>query len=256
MKRGDQMLLGQLVMEAMQITRKETKRLLKEGQITIDNTPCYDYAKVVDAGWMTIAVKQTIISPTYGHDYFIVNKPKGYVSANKDAQLKTVLDLIANEDNPGNLSISGRLDRDAHGLVFLTNNGQLHYILQQPKFDIDKTYQVTVNGLMDGKMIDQFQAGVSFLDGTVCKPATLQILEASPTSSTGLVTISEGQRHQIKKMFLSCGVKVTDLYRLTVGALSLENLEEGNYRRLTEEEKLALKNIFLLYNKRKNSSQN
>jgi 16S rRNA pseudouridine516 synthase len=244
------MLLGQLLMEANQITRKEVKRLLKDGSIQVNHQVAHDYAKVVDPAWMTITIDGVPLESDMGHTYYIAHKPQGYVSANKDAQYPTVLDLIEPKDNPGNLAISGRLDRDAHGLVFLTNNGQLHYILQQPKFDIEKTYRVTVNGLMDGQMIAAFQEGIVFDDGTVCKPAALDILTASEQTSTGIVRISQGQRHQIKKMFLACGVKVTDLFRQKIGPMDLGELPEGAYRPLNETEKLAIMNLFLLYNRR------
>ncbi|RPA60464.1 pseudouridine synthase [Aerococcus agrisoli] len=244
------MLLGQLLLESNLGTRKEIKRLFKDGKILVNQQVVYEFGTVVDPSWMTITVDEVPLETNITHTYYIAHKPKGYVSANKDAQFPTVLDLIAPEDNPGNLSISGRLDRDAHGLVFLTNNGQLHYILQQPKFDIEKTYRVTVNGLMDGKMVAAFEAGVVFEDGTVCKPATLDILTASAQSSTGIVRISQGQRHQIKKMFLACGVKVTDLFRQKIGPLDLGDLPEGAYRSLNETEKLAVMDMFLLYNRR------
>ncbi|OYQ66653.1 pseudouridine synthase [Aerococcus sp. 1KP-2016] len=244
------MLLGQLLMEANHITRKEVKRLLKDGSIQVNHQVTQDYAKVVDPAWMAITIDGVPLESDMGHTYYIAHKPQGYVSANKDAQYPTVLDLIEPKDNPGNLAISGRLDRDAHGLVFLTNNGQLHYILQQPKFDIEKTYRVTVNGLMDGQMIAAFQEGIVFDDGTVCKPAALDILTASEQTSTGIVRISQGQRHQIKKMFLACGVKVTDLFRQKIGPMDLGELPEGAYRPLNETEKLAIMNLFLLYNRR------
>lgn len=249
------MLLGQLIIDAAQVTRKECKRLLKSGLVTVDQEVATEFATVVDPSWQRITVDQQIIDSHFGHRYYLVHKPKGYLSANKDAQYPTVIDLIKPADNPGNLAITGRLDRDAHGLVFVTNNGQLHYIFQQPKFDIPKIYRVTVNGLIDGKMVNQFQAGVTFDDGTICKPAVLAIISASSQSSTALVTISEGRRHQIKKMFLACGVKVTDLFRQEIGDLKIGTLAEGEYRQLDAAEIQSLKNIFLLYNKRKGSRE-
>lgn len=249
----DVMLLGQLIMDARQVTRKECKRLLKNGLVSVDQVVTTQFASVVDPAWQAITVDQQVIGSHFGHTYYLVHKPKGYLSANKDQQYPTVIDLIQSTDNPGNLAIAGRLDRDAHGLVFVTNNGQLHYIFQQPKFDIPKTYRVTVNGPIDEKMIQQFQAGVIFDDGTICKPAILEIISTNLQTSTALVTISEGRRHQVKKMFLACGVKVTDLFREKIGELSIGDLEEGDYRQLTKAEIQSLKNIFLLYNRRKES---
>ena len=247
------MLLGQLIMDAKQVTRKESKRLLKKGLVTVDQVVTTQFASVVDPAWHVITVDQQVISSDFGHTYYLVHKPKGYLSANKDQQYPTVIDLIQTTENPGNLAITGRLDRDAHGLVFVTNNGQLHYIFQQPKFDIQKTYRVTVNGPINERMIQQFKVGIVFDDGTICKPAKLEIISTSLQTSTALVTILEGRRHQVKKMFLACGVKVTDLFREKIGELSIGDLEEGDYRQLTKADIQYLKNIFLLYDRRRES---
>ena len=87
-----------------------------------------------------------------------------------------------------------------------------------------------------------FENGVSFDDGTICKPAKLEIITASPETSSAYVTISEGKFHQIKKMFLAYGVKVTYLKRLTFGEFQLGDLPSGQYRELTSTEKEILKN--------------
>ena len=87
-----------------------------------------------------------------------------------------------------------------------------------------------------------FENGVSFDDGTICKPAKLEIITASTETSSAYVTISEGKFHQIKKMFLAYGVKVTYLKRLTFGEFQLGDLPSGQYRELTSTEKEILKN--------------
>ena len=125
----------------------------------------------------------------------------------------------------------------------MTDNGPLGFQLLHPQYHVDKTYQVQVNGLLTPDHIQAFQKGIIFLDGTVCKPARLEILSASPSLSQASITISEGKFHQVKKMFLSVGVKVTSLKRVQFGEFTLDpELAEGQYRPLNPEELEVIKN--------------
>ena len=100
-----------------------------------------------------------------------------------------------------------------------------------------------MNGLLTPDHIQQFKNGIVFLDGTICKPAQLEILSSSPSLSRATITISEGKFHQVKKMFLSVGVKVTALKRVQFGDFLLDSdLAEGQYRHLNKEELKIIKN--------------
>lgn len=172
----------------------------------------------------------------------MLHKPAGVVTANKDKQLPTVMDLLSSDIQSDKLYAVGRLDRDTTGLLLLTDNGPLGFQLLHPQYHVDKTYQVEVNGLLTPDHIQAFQKGIVFLDGTVCKPARLEILSASPSFSQASITISEGKFHQVKKMFLSVGVKVTSLKRTLFGPWSLdESLQEGDYRPLNSEELASIR---------------
>ena len=125
----------------------------------------------------------------------------------------------------------------------MTDNGPLGFQLLHPQYHVDKTYQVKVNGLLTPDHILQFKEGIIFLDGTTCKPAKLEILSASSSSSQATITISEGKFHQVKKMFLSVGVKVTSLKRVQFGDFTLDpELAEGQVRPLNLEELEMIKN--------------
>ena len=172
----------------------------------------------------------------------MLHKPTGVVTANKDRELPTVMDLLSPDIQSDKLYAVGRLDRDTTGLLLLTDNGPLGFQLLHPQYHVDKTYQVEVNGLLTPDHIQAFQKGIIFLDGTVCKPASLEILSASPSLSRASITISEGKFHQVKKMFLSVGVKVTSLKRTQFGPWSLDdNLQEGDYRPLNSEELTSIR---------------
>ena len=173
----------------------------------------------------------------------MLHKPNGVVTASKDKKLLTVMDLLPKNIQSDQLYAIGRLDRDTTGLLLLTDNGPLGFQLLHPQYHVDKTYQVKVNGPLSSDHIQQFKDGIVFLDGTLCKPAKLDILSAGPTESHASITISEGKFHQVKKMFLSVGVKVTSLKRVQFGDFTLDpELAEGQFRPLNPEELEIIKN--------------
>ena len=224
------------------ISRKAMKQALLKGEILVDGYPARSLAQNIDTGLQELLVQGRIIQG-YEHSYLMLHKPAGVVTANKDKELPTVMDLLPPDIQSDKLYAVGRLDRDTTGLLLLTDNGPLGFQLLHPQYHVDKTYQVEVNGLLTPDHIQAFQKGIVFLDGTVCKPARLEILSASPSFSQASITISEGKFHQVKKMFLSVGVKVTSLKRVQFGDFTLDTeLTEGHYRPLNPEELEIIKN--------------
>ncbi len=218
------------------ISRKAMKQALLKGEIIVDSCPARSLAQNIDTGLQELRFQDRIIQG-YEHTYLMLHKPAGVVTANKDKELPTVMDLLPPDIQSDKLYAVGRLDRDTTGLLLVTDNGPLGFQLLHPQYHVNKTYQVEVNGLLTPDHIQAFQKGIIFLDGTVCKPARLEILSARPSLSQASITISEGKFHQVKKMFLSVGVKVTSLKRTQFGPWSLDdNLQEGDYRPLNSEE--------------------
>ncbi|MCU9533703.1 pseudouridine synthase [Streptococcus sp. CSL10205-OR2] len=235
------MRLDKLLGELGYGSRNQVKKMIKMKQITVDNQIVLDASRNVDPSIQEVRVGSKLI--TYHQTiYYLMNKPQGVVTAKKDKNFQTVLDLLKETDKRADIYPIGRLDRDTEGLILLTNNGPLGYRMLHPSHHVDKTYRVTVNGFLDEDAVPFFQAGVVFLDGTVCKPADLTILSSSENESEAFVTIREGRFHQIKKMFLSYGVKVISLKRISFGPFAIEDsLLPGDYRLLTAEEKEQLK---------------
>ena len=224
------------------ISRKTMKQALLKKEIFVDGLPATSLAQNVDTGLQELIFKDRKIQG-YEHTYLMLHKPNGVVTANKDKKLPTVMDLLPQNLQSDQLYAIGRLDRDTTGLLILTNNGPLGFQLLHPQYHVDKTYQVEVNGPLTPNHIQEFKGGIVFLDGTVCKPAQLEILASSPSHSRATITISEGKFHQVKKMFLSVGVKVTALKRVQFGDFTLDpELAEGQYRSLNQEELKIIKN--------------
>ena len=224
------------------VSRKAMKQALLKKEILVDDCPASSLAQNVDTGLQKLVFQGRQIQG-YEHNYLMLHKPNGVVTASKDKKLPTVMDLLPKNIQPDQLYAIGRLDRDTTGLLLLTDNGPLGFQLLHPQYHVDKTYQVKVNGPLSSDHIQQFKDGIVFLDGTSCKPAQLEILSSSPSLSRATITISEGKFHQVKKMFLSVGVKVTALKRVQFGDFTLDSeLAEGQYRPLNQEELEIIKN--------------
>ena len=237
------MRLEHLMMKHFDISRKQMKKLISSGEVLIDSIPATHVSNNVDPQIQVITVQGKQIEDS-SQKYFMLNKPSGLISATIDEHLPTVIDLFSKENVEGLYPI-GRLDRDTEGLLIITNNGPLGYRLLNPVQHIEKEYYVEVNGPLDNSCIQRFHDGIVFHDGTICKPAILSILESSPSFSKASVVISEGKFHQIKKMFLCVGVKVTFLKRIRFGEFVLdESLSPGEYRPLNPFELQLLKQYF------------
>ena len=224
------------------ISRKAMKQALLKKEILVDDCPASSLAQNVDTGLQKLVFQGRQIQG-YEHIYLMLHKPNRVVTASKDKKLPTVMDLLPQHLQSDQLYAIGRLDRDTTGLLLLTDNGPLGFQLLHPQYHVDKTYQVKVNGPLSSDHIQKFKDGIVFLDGTLCKPAKLEILSANPTESHASITISEGKFHQVKKMFLSVGVKVTSLKRVQFGDFTLDpELAEGQFRPLSLEELEIIKN--------------
>lgn len=237
------MRLEHLLMKHLVLSRREMKKLIKNEAVLIDGIPATHVSNNVDAILQVITVNGTQIHDD-SQKYYMLNKPQGVISATTDKEHTTVIDLFAKENVDG-LYPLGRLDGDTEGLLIVTNNGPLGYRMLNPDQHIEKEYYVEVNGPLDEDAVETFKRGVVFHGGTQCKPSTLTILESSNTLSRATVTISEGKFHQVKKMFLCVGVKVTYLKRIRFGEFVLdEALAPGEYRELNEAELQLVKTYF------------
>ncbi|MBM7711931.1 16S rRNA pseudouridine(516) synthase [Enterococcus xiangfangensis] len=237
------MRLDKVIEQNLQTTRKEMKRLFLMKKVFVDGRVELNPQRNVDSRLHKIFVGGQAL--TTNHVYYLLNKPAGVVTAKKDSNFQTATELIAKGERPLELYPVGRLDRDTTGLLLLTDNGQLGYDLLQPHSKVEKTYRAVVNEQVTLTDVAAFASGIVFHGGVRCQPAQLNILSAEAGRSEVLLTIKEGKFHQVKKMFLARGKKVTSLTRLTMGPLELpQELAEGEYRPLTLAELQQLKTYF------------
>lgn len=239
------MRLDKLLEENKIGSRKSVKRRLLTGEVMVNDEiiRCGHYN--VDPGLDRIYVGLQQLSGD-PHRYIILNKPQGVVTAVSDAEHQTVLDSVkAQGIEVTGLFPVGRLDRDTEGLTLLTDNGQLAYELAMGDKKVTKIYRVQVNTSLTKIDQEAFLEGVKFHDGTTCKPAILKIISSSKEVSEAHVEIQEGKFHQVKKMFLTRGGKVTFLKRIALGPLNLpDDLLVGEARPLTINELETLRPFF------------
>lgn len=213
-------------------TRNEVKNIIKNGWVTVDGETIKkaDFQVKED---QTVYVDDVPVSYVR-YEYYILNKPAGYVSATEDNLYPTVMELIPSIRN--DLYPVGRLDLDTEGLLLVCNDGQLTHELLSPKKHVLKKYYVEFEGSLPENAIDIFAQPMD-LDDFVTKPAQLEVLD----QDKAYLTISEGKFHQVKRMFQKVGCEVTYLQRVCFGPLELKDLEIGRARALTPEEIELLK---------------
>lgn len=175
--------------------------------------------------------------------YYILNKPKNVItSVTDDKDRETVVDLVKTNFR---IYPVGRLDYDSSGLLLLTNDGELTNMLIHPKFEIEKTYEVTINGLITEEEIKKLRKGV-VIDGgykTDYAKIYLQTQNQNKKTSHLLVTIHEGKNRQIRKMFETLNYEVIRLNRIKEGPLELGTMRPGEYRKLKPIEVKRLKDF-------------
>lgn len=172
-------------------------------------------------------------------EYYMLNKPAGVISASEDRRERTVVDLITTKKR-NDLFPVGRLDRDTEGLLLITNDGDLAHRLLSPKKHVDKVYYARIDGKVTEEDQKVFAEGLDIGEEKKTLPAQLHILKSGEESEITL-TIREGKFHQVKRMFHAVGKEVVYLKRLQMGSLKLdETLRPGEYRKLTEQERLIL----------------
>lgn len=216
-------------------SRKEVKKLLKNGSVTINEVAVKDGKQHVDPEQDTVLIHGEQVEYKE-YIYLMMNKPQGVISATEDTRHETVIDILETEDVVFSPFPVGRLDKDTEGLLLLTNDGQLSHRLLSPKKHVPKTYFAVINTEVTDEDREAFKQGVILDDGYETKPAVLNILKSGITSDIEL-TITEGKFHQVKRMFEAVGKRVMYLKRISMGPLELDpSLELGEYRELTDEE--------------------
>jgi len=220
-------------------SRRKADELIEAGQVKVNGAalkePGYDVqdGDIVEVSGHLIQASEELV-------YYMLNKPRGYITSTKDEQDRpTVMDLMT--DVTARVFPVGRLDYDSAGLLIMTNDGALSQHIAHPRNKVWKTYEAEVQGDLNLAKMEVFKRGI-VIEGRKTAPAEGKILKQKGDMSLVEVKICEGRNRQVRKMFAALGCKVTYLQRKQIGELRLGHLHEGDYRKLTREEINYLKN--------------
>ena len=220
-------------------SRRNADEWIKSGRVTLNGRPVTELGVRAVWGFDHIEVDGKEIPKKSARIYLMLNKPFGYISSLKDPQDRPlVIDLL--KDISHRVYPVGRLDFDTLGLLFLTNDGEWAYRLTHPRYQIPRTYKVTIVGEISNEAISRLKKGVELEDGPSGSSKTY-LVSHNDRQSVLRITISQGRNRQVRRMFETVGHNVVHLVRTGFGNLTLGNLRIGEYRYLEKEEVASMK---------------
>jgi len=208
-------------------SRRRMTAAIKEGRVSVNSEVIDGFNHPVDPQRDEIHLdgRRLNIQPQQ-FVYLALNKPKGILSTVKDERgRRTVIDLLPEKYKKLRLYPVGRLDKDSTGLILLTNDGDLAHRLTHPAFENEKEYIVRVKGVLRSSQMRQMERGIKLEDG-ITAPARVKKLSENEYS----ITIHEGRKRQVRRMFEALGHPVTELKRVRMGKLRMGDLKEGGVR--------------------------
>lgn len=235
--------LDKLVAQGGLLTRKEARERIRAGQVTVDGQVCRRPDTHVDPAVQCVALGGKTLG-SLQPVLLMMNKPAGVLTAARDGRDPTFQDLLPEKYARLGLSAAGRLDKDAEGLLLLTDDGELVHRIISPRWKAEKLYYAELDRPAEPDDVPAFASGLDLGDFTAL-PARLTIL---PGGKACTVAVMEGKFHQVKRMFAARGKKVLRLVRLKIGTLELDkSLKSGEFRELSESERRALYEMTELY---------
>lgn len=221
-------------------SRRKAEELISSGRVTVNGSPVTSMGEKINPGKDTVQFDDQLITLPQELVYVLLNKPKGYVTTLSDPQGRPVVTSLV-RDVPHRLFPVGRLDLDTEGALLLTNDGALADKIQHPRFETRKTYEALLQGHPGQAKLHQLEAGV-MLEDKMTSPAKIRVLKHLHRQTLVEITIHEGRKRQVKKMFEFIGNPVIQLKRTAYGQLRLGKLPTGKYKMLNSKD---LKKIFL-----------
>ena len=213
--------------------------MMTAGRVKVNGAVVTELGVKVDPAVDVVAVDGKIVHLAEEPVYLALHKPAGVVTTMSDPQERTtVAELVPIKMHPGLFPV-GRLDYETTGLLLFTTDGELSHRILHPKWKVEKTYRVLVDGRVEEPELDRLREGVSLDDGLTA-PARVSALRRGTTSYCE-IAIREGRKRQVRRMFSAIGHPVLELHRVSFGPVSIEDLGRAACRQLTEAEVASLK---------------
>ncbi|MBW2467153.1 MAG: rRNA pseudouridine synthase [Deltaproteobacteria bacterium] len=220
-------------------SRRRAEELIRQGKVRVDGLVVTEMGTRVDPETQKIECNGIPVTSEEKKVYILLHKPVGYLSTVDDPQGRPIVtDLLVGIKE--RIYPVGRLDLDTEGALLLTNDGELAQKILHPSHEVNKTYEAEVKGRPGKKKLAALSKGI-MLDGNKTWPADTEIIKTVSRSTTVRITIHEGRKRQVRKMFDAIGHPVLKLKRIAYGQLELGSLEPGKYRFLSLDD---LKSIF------------
>ncbi len=214
-------------------SRRACEKLITNGRVTVNGQIVTKLGTRIDEEHDAVAVDGKLVRPAPQRVYIMLNKPSGYVTTVRDTRGRPkVMDLV-----PATLRLFpvGRLDIDTEGLLLLTNDGELTHRLLHPRFKVAKKYRALLDREVRSEDLARLAKGVALADG-MSAPCQVHVTPETPPGRVVELTLHEGRKRQVRRMFAALGYRVLMLRRLGLGPLSLGDLPTGSWRELTPEE--------------------
>jgi 23S rRNA pseudouridine2605 synthase len=237
------MRLQRYLAQAGVASRRKAEELIVAGSVRVNGSTVRELGTVIDPEHDRIEYGGRVIVAATEHTYYVLHKPFGVVTTMHDpAGRRTVADVMRSHGVAQRVVPVGRLDYDTAGVLLLTDDGDLAYVLTHPRFGVEKTYRATVRGRLEPEAVNALGTGVRLDDGRAA-PASLRVIAVRGVRSTVDITIHEGKNRQVRRMFEQLDHPVLELVRLRFGPIALGALSPGALRPASEREVRDLRAI-------------
>ena len=228
------MRLQKFIAECGIASRRSAEKMIESGRVYV-NGELIDYMGcVIDPDRDVVEVDGRVIQPENKKYYIMLNKPKNYVTTvSDDLGRPTVMQLVS--DINARIYPVGRLDFDTTGLLIMTNDGEFANVLTHPKHVVNKAYIARIDKPLDENQLERLRNGIE-LDGVMTSPARAENIKRPQKGFEVKIVIHEGKNRQVRRMLDAVGANVMSLKRISVGSVTLGNLPEGKWRKLSEAE--------------------
>lgn len=238
LQKSEPVRLNKYLSEAGVCSRREADRLIETGRVTVDGQRAQTGMRIVPG--QVVKVGNKVVSKQDEMIVLAVNKPRGIVCTEERRERDSIVRFL---NYPVRVTYIGRLDKDSHGLLLMTNNGDIINKMMRAANKHEKEYKVTVDKEITEDFLKKMAAGVPILD-TVTRPCTVKKIGKYTFS----IILTQGLNRQIRRMCEALGYEVKDLLRVRVMNITLDGLKDGQYRKLTDQE------LNKLYDQLKDSS--
>lgn len=224
-------------------SRRKAEDLIRQGRVKVNGEVISELGFKVKKGDLIMVDDKMLEGEN--KVYYLFYKPKGCIcSLNDELGRETVIDYF--EDVKERIYPVGRLDYDTTGVLLMTNDGEFANLMMHPSSHLEKVYEVTIDGLINGETLHRLEKGI-YLEGAKTLPCKIKVTGKDMEHKTTMLMIKlvEGKNRQVKKMFESVGFRVKRLHRLQVGFINVKGLTPGKYRLLKPQEVKDLRTLAL-----------